>query len=263
MKPSINEILETTDRVVAYGCSYTAGMELMDHVHMGMSFENCNKIKKLFSSNAENMSKFREYFKMDQAGELNRQHSWAAYLSRKLDKSFENRAEGGAGLDQIYFKIYNDLTSGLISKNDLVVVGLTDTLRIIQFGPNKVGSLILGWHLSENNPGHEKLIELFDNDWLCFNHYKTLKLMLSLSDKINIRFQPMISMHSLERQGFLKYVYDYSNQVWQDVRPFILSENDFLELKEGQRLCGFMHHPVDSHIDLADRIYSKITNTGI
>jgi hypothetical protein len=263
MKTTINEILETTDRVVAYGCSYTAGSELMDHVHMGMSFENCNKIKKLFSFSAANIVKFYNHFNISRADELSSQHSWAAYLSKNLGKTFENRAEGGSGLDQIYLKIYNDLSAGLITKKDLVVIGLTDALRIVRFSENRVGSLIVGWHISGNEPGDEKLIELFNDDWLCFNYYKTLKLILSLHDEINIRFQPLLSTHSIEQQHSLKYVHDYSSQVWQDVRPFMLSENDFLELKEGQRLCGFRHYPVGSHIDLADRIYSKITGTGI
>lgn len=258
MKTSINEIIKNADRIVAYGCSYTAGSELMDHFHMNMTFDKCNSIKRHFASNSKAMFKFFESFKLSEVDYLNRQNSWAAHLSKKLNKSFENRAEGGAGLDQVYFKISEDLRTGKIDKTDLVVVGLMDVGRIIQFGHVSVRSILSGWHLSDENPHDITLIQLLNEDWLFFNYYKTLRLMLLLNDKINIMFQPMTSTQNLDKYESLTYVRDYADEVWQQVQPFILSPTDVLELRKGQSLCGFKHHPVESHIDLADRIYLKL-----
>jgi hypothetical protein len=261
MKTLTSEIVKNTNRIIAYGCSYTSGAELMDHVYLNMTFDRCNSIKKYFSFNPTTVSKFSKFYNIKEADSLNRQNSWAAHLSKKLNKSFENRAEQGSGLDQVYFKICEDLRNGLINKDDLVIVGLIDIDRVIVFNHVSIRSLLLGWQLRDNNPHDVTLVELLNDDWLFFNYYKTLKLMLLLNDKINIRFQPMTVRQNLEKYDSLTYVRDYANEVWEELQPLILSKTDVLELKEGQQLCGFRHHPVESHIDLADRIYSKLTGT--
>jgi hypothetical protein len=260
MKTSINEILETTDRIVAYGCSFTAGSELMDHVHLKMSFDKCNEIKQRMSSSLKNVRKFIDYFKIEEADALNRQHSWVAYLSRKLNKPFENRAEGGSGLDQIYFKIYTDLNAGLISKNDLVIVGLTGISRIVTFNHDKVQSLLLGWQISEKNSDDKKLIELLTDEWLIFNYYKTLKLLIQLSDKINIRFQFMMPNARIDQYDSLKCVSQYITEIWNEIQPLVLFPDAAFCLAPGQQMCGFKHWPVQSHIDLANKIYKNIIN---
>jgi len=260
MKTTTSEIIKTANRIISYGCSYTSGAELMDHVHMKITFDRCNLIKKYFSSNPTTVSKFSKFYNIKDADSLNRQNSWAAHLSKKLNKSFENRAEESSGIDQVYFKICEDLKNGTIDKDDLVIVGLVDIGRVIVFNHDGIRSLLLGWQLADNNPHDVTLIQLLNDDWIFFNYYKTLKLMLLLNDRINIRFQPMTARQNLEKYDSLTYVRDYANEVWQELQPFILSKTDVLELKEGQTLCGFKHHPVESHIDLADKIYSKLTD---
>ena len=42
------EDMKKINRILAYGCSYTAGDEIMDHIKMGISFEECNRIKQRY-----------------------------------------------------------------------------------------------------------------------------------------------------------------------------------------------------------------------
>ena len=40
--------MKKINRIVAYGCSYTVGDEIMDHDVLGMTFEECNDIKQKY-----------------------------------------------------------------------------------------------------------------------------------------------------------------------------------------------------------------------
>lgn len=247
------------NRIIAYGCSWTAGTELMDHVHLNITFDQCNTIKRKYvgtNFSLEKMSNFNNDFQISKADSLNRENSWAAHLAKKLGKQFENRAEGGSGLDQQYLKIYSDYKAGLISKNDLVLIGLTDITRLVTFEHHDVSSLLLGHNLKINTASNMALLHITSNDWLVYNYYKTLKLILALSKEINIRLQPMKENIAVGDMP-LKFVRNFALDVWEESQPIMLLPNEFLKKIEGVNDCGFFHRPVESHIDLADKIYAS------
>jgi hypothetical protein len=37
-------------RLISFGCSFTAGYELIDHELLGISFDECNKIKRQWTA---------------------------------------------------------------------------------------------------------------------------------------------------------------------------------------------------------------------
>lgn len=258
------------DRVVAYGCSWTAGSELMDHVHMGVSFDKCNTIKKTYISTGkthENMHKFIEKYDIDNPllVDLNRRSSWAGQLAELLGKPIDNRAEGGSSLDQIYFTLYNDLIKGNILETDLVLVGITTPYRMVRFGYHVVGSLQLGYHFREGKEEDKSLIELFNDDYLVFSYFKTLNLLGALKDKINIRLQPVIrELYPQRPETFifdLKNCRDYANSVWDGLQDILLLEAEYLQeyIVDGKpKRCGFLHEPVESHTELANKIYNQV-----
>jgi hypothetical protein len=202
------------------------------------------------------MSKFNNDFQISKADSLNRENSWAAHLAKKLNKPFENRAEGGSALDQQYLKIYSDYKGGLISKNDLVLVGLTDITRLVTFEHSTVSSLLLGHNLKINTDSNMALLHITSNDWLVYNYYKTLKLLVMLSREINIRLQPMKGNIEVGDMP-LKFVRDFASDVWEEARSIMLLPNEFLKEIVGINDCGFFHRPVESHIDLANKIYAS------
>lgn len=250
--------MKDVHRILAYGCSWTAGTELMDHVYLKITFDQCNKIKKHYikpNRSLEKMSKFIDDFKIANADSLNRENSWAAHLAKKLNKPFENRAQGGSGLDQIYFKIWSDYKNGLILKNDLVLIGLTDVSRLITFEHLEVSTFMLGHHVAVDKLYNSPLIHITSNDWLVFNYCKTLKLILNLGNEINIRLQPMVK--DILDIASLKFLKDFANDTWTEAMAITLLPDDFLKERLDIGNCGFYHRPVESHIDLADRIYSN------
>ena len=258
------------DRVVAYGCSWTAGSELMDHVHMGVSFDKCNTIKKTYIATGkthENMHKFIKKYDIGNPTlvDLNRRSSWAGQVASLLGKPLDNRAEGGSSLDQIYFTLYNDFIKGNILDTDLVLVGITTPYRVARFGYHGVGSVQLGYHFREGKEEDKSLIELFNDDYLVYSYFKTLQLFGALKDKINIRLQPVIKElypHGTETFIFnIKHTREYANTVWNSLQDVFLLEAEYLRdyIVDGiPKRCGFLHQPIESHTELANKIYNQV-----
>ena len=62
------EGMKKINRILAYGCSYTAGDEIMDHIKMGISFEECNQIKQRYQvdyGQGYDIAGFRKDFEFD------------------------------------------------------------------------------------------------------------------------------------------------------------------------------------------------------
>lgn len=253
------------NRIVAYGCSYTAGDELMDHVKMGMTFDECNQIKQRYANNTVtqgyDIAAFRKDFELPREYPLHRNSSWAAILARQLNISFENRAINGSGLDEHYFKIYNDYTIGQIKDTDLVLIGLTTADRTIDFRPNRLMphniSFISG--MIPNKDSSKLLLELWNDDFLVFHYFRTIHLLHFLSLKINLLMQPMRKtwtpsyIHTLD----IPHTKHYVDSIWNECTSSILSE---LYLEDTTPLCGFGHPSVESHMLLAEQLEELVRN---
>jgi hypothetical protein len=261
MKPNIT-------RILAYGCSYTTGDEIMDHVTMNVSFDECNKIKRRYIQN-DNSLDAKIKFKNDHNiwttdKELNYNHTWVAYLARHLNLPFKNKAMNGSSLDQIYFSIYRDLVNGLILETDIVLVGLTSPFRIIDFRNVIEVKTVLPHHLNQDKVGSKMLVDLFNDDFSLFQYYKIVESLHNLNSKINIRLQPMEPIPPLERAtGGYKLI--HTRSVCQSMQtsslPSMLLPKEYLKLPiiDGkEKRCEYGHPPLESHIELAEKIYNQI-----
>lgn len=257
------------DRVVAYGCSWTAGSELMDHVHMGVSFDKCNTIKKTYISTGkthENMHKFIDKYNIGDPVNVDRNHrsSWAGQLASLLGKPLENRAEGGSSFDQSYFELYRDYHTGKILPTDLVLFGTTTAYRTVKFRDHSVGSVQLGYHFREDKVEDRSLIELFNDDYLVFTYFKTLSILGSLKAKMNIRLQPVVkglNPFSEEFEFSTIHSRNYAQHVWNEIQDVLLLPDEYLReyIVDGKpKRCGFLHEPVESHTELANKIYNQV-----
>lgn len=110
----------------AFGCSYTAGAELLDHlVH-----EDADRIKA-----TQGLSHWLQHHRpagspLDKeltAGE--NQLSWAAHVAQKLGLGFTNRALGGSSLAHTVWSIEQAMYSNQIDQHSLVLVGVTTMHR--------------------------------------------------------------------------------------------------------------------------------------
>lgn len=244
------------DRIVAYGCSWTAGDELLDHEILGVSFSECNRLKREHDS----PNSFNEKYNIIEPCAINRNASWAAQLAKLLNKPFENRAVGGSSMDHIYYNVYIDMIKGNITDRDLILVGLTSPNRFLQFIHKRAQSVLLGY------PPHwkdEATLRLFtticDDSYIVFSYFRTLVALNALKEHINIRIQPTSGGMSPNSEVFLYDIDDvkkYALDVWDKCDTMLLAE-DFLKIEpENIEICRFQHQPVESHIALAKRIYN-------
>ena len=246
-------------RILAYGCSYTAGDEIVDHVIMGVSFEECNQWKRDYLNKRlasfAYTGKFKTDFNIQWDDPLHRNSSWAAQVAKLLDLPFENRAMNGSGLDEQYLKIYSDCETGLILDSDLVLVGLTSMNRMIDFRlKEKITTLI-----SRNIPddvGSKLLLEFCNDDHMVYHYFKTLSLLNGLSSKIQLLMQPMVNDMLVSQLDTLdlQHSRQYADSVWHECKPNILSESYLAPSPK----CEFGHPALECHIELAEKIYNQI-----
>lgn len=245
------------DRILAYGCSWTAGDELLDHEIIGVSFSECNRIK----NECKHPNVFNAKYNITNRCEINRNASWAAQLAKLMNIPFENRAIGGSSMDHIYYNIYIDMLKEHIGPRDLVLVGLTSPNRFLQFIHKTPQSVLLGYlpHWKD-----EETLKLFtticEDNYIVFSYFRTLAALNALKDRINIRIQPTSGGMSPNSEVFLYDIGDvkkYALDVWDKCDTMLLAE-DFLKMEpENVEICRYQHQPVESHIALAKRIYNE------
>jgi hypothetical protein len=255
------------NRIIAYGCSYTAGDEIMDHIVMGVSFEECNQTKLDYLNNRRSSivpvytSRFKEDFNIKWNDPLHRNSSWAAQLAKLLDIPFENRAMNGSGLDEQYLGIYMDYAQGQILDNDLVLVGLTSMNRTIDFRlKEKITTLV-----SKNIPdelGSKLFLDIYNDDFLVFQYFKTLNLLSNLSSDINLLIQPMVADMTPKQLDNLKLTHSrlFANNVWKNIIDNIILPEECLQppiVNGVAKKCAFGHPPLESHIELAEKLHKK------
>jgi hypothetical protein len=261
------EILNNINRIIVYGCSYTAGDELLDHEILGMSFSECNNFKKQFANVIKfydhkiNGNTIRELIKNDGR---NINASWANQLATKFDKTCINKAVGGSSIEEHFYLILKDMSVGNILPTDLVLIGLTtpDRIFIYPTGSDKPHSNLLSnawpWHDSKLK---EHAINYFFTDFsIILNYYKTIKLLSTLDTKINIRLQPMRPTiipgnKDFEYKSTKKELNDYVDSVWLDCQSIMLNSQIAL-IHDRTRRCGFGHPTVEQHAILVEQLVS-------
>lgn len=232
----------------------------MDHIILGMSFEECNLLKKETLNRARTkidaISSFRDKLDYTRSTSLNRNSSWAAQLARYLDVDFENRAVNGSGLDDQYLRIRSDIREGKITNCDLVLVGLTTMNRMPDFRPNRpmphCNTLIS--QFIPDDKGSRLLLELYDDHVMVLQYFKTLKLLDELNSRITLLMQPMgvwplkkwlDILEGIDQAGVIR---SYANEIWLECEHSILSE---LFLDRTMPLCEFGHPSSKAHYKLA------------
>lgn len=255
-------------RIVAYGCSFTAGDELMDHVTMGVGFEECNEIKRkylgknTYGAVKKNVPMAMGDFYKDYGDRLDDRlcgnSSWAAQVADMLGVPVVNRAIKGSGLDEHYFGIYRDWHKGLIQDGDLVLVGLTSMDRMPDFRLNRhrPHCYTLLSRFIPNDSSSGLLLDVYNDDFQVFQYFKTLQSLANLNSKITVMMQPMgvwplaQYLDLLVRLG-LTYTREYAAQIWQECEPHIVSE---LILDRTLPMCGFGHPSLAAHDKLAKEL---------
>jgi hypothetical protein len=255
-------------RILAYGCSYTAGDEIMDHVILGITFEECNQWKRDYLNKGKSTvaytSKFKEDFNIRWDDPLHKNSSWAAQLAKLSNLPFENRAMNGSGLDEQYLKIHNDYTNGLILETDVVLVGLTSMNRMIDFRLKEKITTLISKNIP-NDVSSKLLLDICNDDYLVFHYFKNLSLLNSLNSKIRLLMQPMVNDMMEVQLNKINILHTklFANDVWKSIVDNIILPDECLQLpivNGVAKKCAFGHPPVESHIELAGKMHNKLVD---
>lgn len=142
-------------KIIGYGCSHTAGGESVDHLLAGMTLEECVETKKEFYSkdngkffewydkytNPNNMDpeKVKYWFEEVPEGtpdvfitrivheEL--KNTWVRFLAEKMGVDYNNRAKSGSCISRNVWNLLQDIETGVVEKDDLIVFALPSMIR--------------------------------------------------------------------------------------------------------------------------------------
>lgn len=116
-------------RLVAYGCSYTQGDELLDETYI----PGANEIKKIQGREIWWKTLLDTYPGLDKQeyNERCKFHAWPRHLADRMGIPWVNRAYPGNSIYNMIYKIDQDLANGDILDTDLVILGITSPNRLI------------------------------------------------------------------------------------------------------------------------------------
>jgi hypothetical protein len=188
VKLTIKENTFKIKRILAFGCSFTAGTEILDHQLNPYFVDLKNKLDAY--QWWEKLKKDPDQMKLQL--EIRKQepnHSWPAHLASYLGVNFVNYAKPGNSNEFMCWQIEQKLDSGEITDDDLILVGTTGTQRSMFFSnthPDPVPFLLSNTE-SYKVELSEHITKYFTDDRLLWNYYRDLKVFESIKQKINGR----------------------------------------------------------------------------
>ena len=170
-------------RLVAYGCSYTQGDELIDEDYI----PGANEIKQLKGREVWWRILLEKYPELHREEYINlcRSHAWPRHLADRIGIPWINRAFPGNSIYNMIYNIDRDLANGNILDTDLVILGITSTNRLIYINhEGREVTLYLGYLQgwpSELKHGYPFFIKWWNDPGITFQFSLALRTLLHLA----------------------------------------------------------------------------------
>lgn len=287
------------DRIVAYGCSFVAGSELIDHLPLSYlgDVDQVDEVKRNHKSANDHF--FKTYFEeaarngkissewLQCNGDFDYQklfseqakYTFVNRLSDKIGVPCLNKGWGGASLNSVPFSIEYDLANGVLTDKDLIVVGITSPNRFFYLtGTGERRHPLYGW-MSDQWPSQEIhdafVLHLSNNFNTAWEYFKHIKYIDMLNDRLGNRIilLPIFEKYS---DMFRKDTY-YVPQEWEEGDPssfnnifkqfssfksiFDCSFSEIIDLYDRTLLHGHWHPKQKHHEEYADLLYSRLKNS--
>lgn len=238
--------LKNIKRIIFYGCSFTAGVELSDKEHYPqLSVEEIQKLKRKLG--------YEFYHKFDEKlrNKLDNPKAWPRWFCDELNITWDNRAVPGSSMGAIVFNIERDLSNGEINDTDLIIVGITSAERICTFTEHGSRSYILNNQDTSWDENFKKdfSLTIANDNYILFNWYKDIKYLDLLSSKLNGRlFQQYVWATVEENYRFAQYnVADYMQTIITPSLKFDSIIDDRFSFSTlntwAPENCELFHHP--------------------
>jgi hypothetical protein len=170
-------------RLVAYGCSYTQGDEILDETYI----PGAEDLKRTQGRNAFWIAFGKKYPELRRASynELNKLHAWPQHLADKIGLPCVNCAYPGNSIHNIIYNIERDLANGNILDTDLVILGIPSSYRvgyIDNLGGDKTLQLghVDSWP-DEFKKGYSYFINWYNDPTITFYFSVALRALLGMA----------------------------------------------------------------------------------
>jgi hypothetical protein len=173
-------------RLIAFGCSFTAGCELLDHTLPPPYFALKKELPifKWYEVISKDLESFRQ---LNLNREKEKYLAWPAKLSNILDLDFVSFAIGGNSNEKILWQIEKAICDNIITNEDLVVIGLTSANRSIFFNDsdNEPVPFLLADSSFIEKSFSKNFYTYFNDSKILWNYIRDLEHYLWLKKKIN------------------------------------------------------------------------------
>lgn len=263
--------------IAFFGCSFTAGHELADHDLLGVSFDECNRMKMEHLRAKRTLGEFDQLVKdtanitQEEYNEISSRRSYAGKLARKLNLNQINFAEPGLAAEHSAFKFFDAFYSGKLNpETDVIFFGLTTPHRYLFFDSSGTALTRVMSH------------EVFFDEDLFHNDYKIMQsyyfavqncMNFCLRHSFEFVLQPVVTKHML-LPGMVRSEYEMFLEMdrnWQYLHMFRKMLDEFMKysvddtitlrtgyLPEKHGVCGFKHPTEIAHKMFAENLYAKI-----
>lgn len=255
-------------RIVAYGCSFTAGDELGDAEGLGLPEETVDSLKR---SGVPRRELYGNGTIESNCGKIGRKLSWVRWLSEKYGVDYSNRGHPGGSLPQMVYRIERDYRTGMIQDDDLVLVGLTSMYRWFQFdGSGKELSWVFGHPIKDVSEYNKVLIQKYVNPYnIYWNYHLYLNYLNMLCErKKNLKLFHGMTAFSKERhffdienntkleESFSKTIESFKFDGLLNAKYGMADIYSHLPLEEATH--GWNHPKVKYHKEFANLLYAWI-----
>jgi hypothetical protein len=250
------------NRIVAYGCSFTAGDELTDStIH-----PDSDSIKK-----TQGLTYWKEVHSHKLTKEMileNHRLSWAGQVAEKLELPFTGKAAGGSSMMCSLLELERAIANNEITPTTLVLFGTTTKERTVYFSKKrpKPKSVLLNypefWPVTSLD--QKTVLEIYNDGYLIYNHLMCLHRLIQLSEMLNNRIKVVqvvrtlnfkednynISKDDLKLMEYKYYeIYDHMNFYGhRDLFEFCSKENKKVDLHGGNHPKSYVHKKFSEYI---------------
>ena len=264
------------NRIVAYGCSYTAGSELADHIVTcpNMSMNEIDTLKRSMGMMEWNIKYLPGTDTDGQRTKVEHELAWPNKLAKHFEVPCLNRSRSGSSLQYSQYSIDKDISDGVITDKDLIIVGITSPHRWFYLNENgEPQRPIMGYHWNWPSESFHKefVLEIYNTYFIAYNFYNSMNYLDMLSDKLNgrILLQPVHNaidghLRNFEKEldpDFLKLV-----TTMRDFKSILDPAYSFSELVDWKNTndCHGGNHPKEYiHQIFAKHLAEKLSQNGV
>lgn len=233
------------DSVISFGCSFTAGDELMDaSIH-----PDADLIKR-----TQGLTYWKEQYDHQLTKEMRSEEhrlSWAGQIAEKLELSFTCRAMGGSSMMWSLLELERAIANNEITPTTLILFGTTTKERSVYFNKNRPRpkSVLLNhpqfWPVPTLD--QKTVLEIYNDGYLIYNHLMCLHRLIQLSEMLNNRIKVVQVVRTL---NFKEDIYNISKddlKLMEYKYYEIYNHKNFYGARDLFEFCSIKNKKEDMH----------------